>query len=147
MDDSNQVFAQGLSSAGDAWSLGFDGDATDGVTWLRITASNGKTHKGGYGSPSLASDGPVALYTGSADDVPNGAIIRVATNVREAEVTTSDGVTTRVELVQHPVHADALVGALIYPAETQIADVHLDVAITQAQVPPRHPGQSGDDRT
>lgn len=117
--------------------LGFDGDGQDGVTWLRVTTPDGKTHKGGYGSPSLAHEGPVALFTSSADHVPNSAIIRVATNVREANVITSDGVTTRVELVQHPAHHDALVGAVIYPAEAQIADVQLDVAITQAQVPPR----------
>jgi hypothetical protein len=140
-----QVFARGVSASGDSWSLGWQSDELPGpgVTWLRITTPEGHTHKGGYGSPSIAAHSPVSVYTGSADHVPNGAILRVATGATSLEVTTSDGVTRSLELVPHPAHENALVAVLVYPPETTIRSVRVvdpwsarNVPITGAQVYP-----------
>ncbi|WP_343991370.1 hypothetical protein, partial [Terrabacter terrae] len=87
MDRDEQVFAEGVSPSGDTWRLGWQPDDHSGITWLRITTPDGNTHKGGYGSPSISSHTPVSIYTGSADHVPNGAIIRVPTGATALEVT------------------------------------------------------------
>lgn len=99
------------------------------------------THKGGYGSPSISAHSPVSVYTGSADHVPNGAILRVASGATSLEATTSDGVARSLELVPHPAHENALVAALVYPRGTSIRSVRVvdpwsarDVPITGAQV-------------
>lgn len=140
MAKTEQVFARG-DSLGTAWTLGWEGDASKGVTWLRLTTPDGSTHKGGYGSESLHPGLPVSLYTGSSDRTPNGAILRVPTDVTAMQVTTSDGVIQTVQLVQHPVHQNALVGALVYPPGTQITTMTVadatgphEVAIRQPQV-------------
>ncbi len=122
MGKSEQVFAQG-ESAGTAWTLGWEGDDTGGVTWLRLTTPDGSTHKGGYGSESLDPGVPVSLYTGSSDRTPNGAILRVPRDVTAMQVATSDGVIQTVRLVRHPAHQNALVGALVYPQGTQITSM------------------------
>jgi len=138
MDRDEQIFAEGVSPGGDAWRLGWQPDDHNGITWLRITTPDGHTHKGGYGSPSISSHTPVSIYTGSADQVPNGAIIRVPTGATGLEVTTSDGRTQTVNLVQHPAHEGALVGAFLYPHGTDIGSVRVidqggrhDVPISQ----------------
>lgn len=141
MDRTEQIFAAGTSPSGDAWSLGWDGDEHEGVTWLRVTTPDGHTHKGGYGSPSISSKSPVSMYSGSADNVPKGAILRVASGVTALEATTSDGITQTLELVEHPVHKGALVAAVVYPQGTSVTSVsvvdragHRELPITQAQV-------------
>ncbi len=140
MDIAEEVFAQG-EVAGTDWTLGWQGDASQGVTWLRLTAPDGSTHKGGYGSESLHPGLPVSLYTGSSDRTPNGAILRVPKDVTALQVATSDGVVQTVQLVQHPAHQEALVGALIYPSGAQITSVTVtdaagprEVATTLPQV-------------
>ena len=143
MDKSEQIFASGVSPSGDAWTLGWQSDDHEGpgITWLRVTSPDGRTHKGGYGSPSISSHSPVSIYSGSADHLPNGAILRVASDATGLEVTTSDGVTQSLDLVQHPAHEGALVAALVYPRETSIRSVRVvdpgsgrDVPIAGAQV-------------
>lgn len=57
---------------------------------------------------------------GARPEPPNGAILRVPTDVTAMQVTTSDGVIQTVQIVRHPVHQNALVGALVYPPDTQI---------------------------
>lgn len=141
MDSMEQIFAEGVSSSGEAWTLGWQGGDDQGVTWLRVATSDGHTHKGGYGSPSISSDSPVSMYSGSADHVPNGAILRVASGTTSLEVTTSDGVTQVPDLVGHPAHKGALVAALVYPRGTRVRSVTVvsqagrhEVPITQPQV-------------
>ena len=141
MNSSEQIFAEGVSPDGDVWKLGWQAEGPFGITWLRVTTPAGHTHKGGYGSPSLHPDSPMSMYSGSADDVPNGAILRVATGATGLEVTTSDGRTQTLDLVQHPAHEGALVAALVYPRGTSIMSVRVvhplggqDVPINQAQV-------------
>lgn len=138
MDRNEQIFAEGVSPTGDTWRLGWQPDEHDGITWLRITTPDGYTHKGGYGSPSISAHSAVSIYTGTADHVPNGAILRLRDGATDLEVTTSDGCIQTVDLVQHPAHAGALVGALIHPHGTTIASVRVtdrrgrhDVPITQ----------------
>lgn len=138
MDTVEQVFAQG-ESAGAAWALGWEGEAAEGVTWLRLTTSDGSTHKGGYRSPSLPSGTPVSFYTGSSDRTPNGAVLRVPREVTEAEVSTSDGITQSVQLVPHPAHRNALVGVLVYPAGTKIESVTIADAVGRHDVPMTQP--------
>jgi len=141
MDSNEQIFASGVSLGGDTWRLGWEGDDQEGITWLGITTPGGHTHKGGYGSLSLSTDSAVSVYSGSADHVPNGAILRVRSEATALEVSTSDGVTQVLDLVEHPAHEGASVAALIYPRGTKITSVLLvdeagrrTVRITQPQV-------------
>jgi hypothetical protein len=138
MDRSEQVFARGVSPSGDAWILGWQADKHAGITWLRVTTPAGRTHKGGYGSPSISPHSPVSMYTGSADHVPNGAILRVASGATSLEFTTSDGITQTLDLHPHPAHEGARVAALVYPRGTNIVSVRVvdprsahDVSVTE----------------
>lgn len=136
-----QVFAEGIAPSGDAWILSWTGDDREGVTWLRVTTPDGHTHKGGYGSASIHPNSPLSMYTGSADNVPNGGILRVATGALGLVVTTSDGLTQALDLVPHPAHEGALVAALVYAPGTSIVSIRVvdadggrEVSITQPQV-------------
>jgi hypothetical protein len=134
MDRDEQIFAEGVSPSGETWRLGWQPDDHDGITWLRVTSPDGHTHKGGYGSPSLSPHSPVSIYIGSADNVPNGAIIRVPSGATGLEVTTSDGRIQTVTLVQHPVH-QALVGACIYPRGTAVTAIRVTNQTGRHDVP------------
>lgn len=141
MDSNEQIFASGVSSSGDTWKLSWEGDELKGITWLGITTPDGHTHKGGYGEFSLASGSAVCLYSGSADHVPNGAVLRVSSEATALEASTSDGVAQVLDLVEHPAHQGASVAALIYPRGTKITSVLLvdeagqrTVQITRPQV-------------
>lgn len=140
MDSNEQIFASGVSSSGATWRLSWEGVELKGFTWLAITTPDGHTHKGGYGEFSL-SGSAVSVYSGSADHVPNGAILRVSSDAIALEASTSDGVTQVLDLVEHPAHQGASVAALIYPPGTSITSVLLSdeagqrtVPITQRQV-------------
>lgn len=139
MDSSEQVFAEGITPGGDSWTLGWQPEGQWGITWLRVTTPDGHTHKGGYGSPSISTDSPVSMYSGSADDVPNGAILRVGAGATGLQVTTSDGVTQTLQLVPHPAHEGAIVAALVYPRGTHIMSVHVDHPSNGRDVPITHP--------
>ena len=135
MDSNEQIFASGVSSSGATWKLSWEGDDPKGITWLAITTPDGHTHKGGYGEFSLLSGSDVCLYSGSADHVPNGAILRVSSNAIALEALTSDGVIQVLDLVEHPAHQGASVAALIYPPGTRITSVLLSDEAGQRTVP------------
>ncbi len=138
MDTTEQIFATG-ASATTLWVLSWEGAVADGVTWLRLTTSNGATHKGGYGGPSLDPGSPVSVYTGSSDKTPNGAILRVSSDVTDLRVSTSDGATQSVQLARHPIHKNALVAALVYPHGTRITSMNVSDATGQHEVVMTHP--------
>ncbi len=128
MDSTAQIFGEGVSPNHATWTLGWESDDLDdprGITWLRVTTSDGHTHKGGYGDASLYADDPVSVYSGGADHVPNGAILRVRSDTLSLEVTTSDGVIQRLDLLEHPAHEGASVAVLIYPRGTRITSMLL----------------------
>lgn len=75
------------------------------------------------------------MYSGSADHVPNGAILRVSSEAVALEVTTPDGITHVVDLLKHPAHKGASVAAVIYPRGTSITSVLLVDEAGQRTVP------------
>lgn len=141
VDSEEQVFAEGISADGSAGPLSWQPDGQGGVTWLRVTTTDGHTHMGGYGDSSVSADAEVSIYTGSADDVPNGVITRVRAGTTGLAVTTSDDHTQTLGLVAHAAHEGALVAALVYPRGTHIRSVRVerpsggyDVPMTRPQV-------------
>ena len=71
----------------------------------------------------------------TSDKTPNGAILRVSSDVTDLRVSTSAGARQSVQLVRRPIHKNALVAALMYPHGTSITSMHASEATEQHEVP------------
>lgn len=79
----------------------------------------------------------MSVCSGRADHVPNGAILRVRRDPLSLEVTTSDGVTQRVDLLEHPAHKGASVAGVIYPRGTRMSSMLLVSGTRDSETGPR----------